>query len=293
MSRRGRNLGLAAVAAMIAVGGASTAPAQDAASRPGPPPPRSEPMPEEVRGVGVDEKRGDTLPLDLAFTDEQGRSVELGDFFSGDKPVILNLAYYRCPMLCGLVMDGMVQAAGRLAWTPGREYEIVTVSIDPGETPALASSKKKTAMMYVDRRGAEAGWHFLTGDQVAIDRLTDALGWRYNYIPETNEYAHPAVIMVITPEGTVSRYLYGVQFPPNTMRLSLVEAADGKVGSATDRFLLFCFHFDDETGQYTANVMNIMRLAGALTVVLIAVGIGGMLLREHLKRRSATHPVTA
>ena len=243
----------------------------------------------ELDGVGVEEKRGDTLPLDLMFQNEQGQTVRLGDLFDGQKPVILNLGYYKCPMLCGLVLDGLVKSVAQLQWTPGNEYEIVTVSINSKETPQMAHAKKQTTMLAIDRPQAQAGWHFLTGDQQAIDTLTDAVGWRYNYLPEQGEFAHPATIMIVTPEGVISRYLPGVEYDANTVRRSLVDATGGKIGSLADRAYLLCFHYDDKTGQYTADVMVFMRLGGGLTVFVLAGVIGLLLLKEKRRRNMSPY----
>lgn len=247
--------------------------------------PRMERLPDEFVGVGVEEKLGASVPMDLTFRNERGEAVRLGDYFTAGRPVVLNLVYYQCPMSCGLMIQGLLDAARRMPWTPGEEYEILTLSFDPSETPALASAKKGNVVASLGKPGAAAGWHFLTGDAEPIDRLTDAVGFDYKWIDELAQYSHPTAIMVLTPDGRVSRYLSGVHYDPHTLRLSLVEAADGAVGSAMDRAtLFFCLQFDPSSGKYTLAAMKLMRAAGALTVVIVAGVLGAAFVREHRRR---------
>jgi len=268
--------------------------AAETAPKKAPPPPgviidgklpdRTEKRSEVFDRVDVVEYRGNKLPLGLIFTDDQGQEVKLGDYLKPGRPVILNLGYYQCPMLCDLVMNGLNKSMKNMGWMPGDQYQVISVSIDPTENHKLAAAKKKA---YIDDLGYDAartGWHFLTGDQDNISMLAQSVGFKYEWVQQQQEYAHPAVIMVITADGTISRYLYGVEFPAQTLRLSLVEASEGKVGSALDKLILTCFHYDPKTGGYTPSVMRIMRLGGVLTVLAVAGVIGTLLMRERARR---------
>jgi len=232
---------------------------------------RAEPLPKELEGVGITEHPGARLPLDLEFTAEDGKPVVLSRYFSGGKPVILTLNYYRCPMLCGLLLNGVVEGLKELSWTPGREFEIVTVSIDPQETSQLAMLKKESYITELGRPGAASGWHFLTGRGASIRKLADAVGFGYRYDAERQQYAHPAGIFLVTPDGRMARYLYGVVFEPRTLKLALTEAGEGKVGNAGDQILLYCYHYDANAGRYVIAATNIMRLGGAATVLVVGV----------------------
>lgn len=234
-------------------------------------------------GVAYDQKLNEALPPTLTFYDETGRAVQLGDYF-GDKPVILVMAYYECPMLCTLVLNGLLDALNELDFDVGRQFTVITVSIDPGETPDLAAAKKETYLQFYGRPGAAEGWHFLTGKQNAIEQLTQAIGFHYVYDPERDEYAHPTGLVILTPEGRISRYFYGIQFPPTNLRLGLVEASNNQIGSPIDQVLLMCYHYDPESGEYTPVIMNIIRLAGAATTLLIGLPILVGVLRQRQKR---------
>jgi protein SCO1/2 len=229
------------------------------------------------------------LPLDAAFVDPQGRNVRLGDYFVG-KPVLLVFAYYECPMLCTLVLNGLLRAMRALPFDAGNEYNVVTVSIDPGETPELARAKQKEYLKNYGRAGAENGWTFLTGQETEIRRLASAAGFRYEYDPETDEYAHATAIIVVTPEGRLSKYFYGVEYAAKDLRLGLVEASSGKIGTAVDQILLFCFHYDPATGTYGLLIIKILRLAGIVTVAGIGVLILLLARRDRKKRRSGAGP---
>ena len=240
-------------------------------------------LPKALTGVGIDQKLNEQLPLDLVFRDENGKDVKLGEFF-GKKPVLLSLVYYQCPMLCNQVLNGMVTAFKVMAFKPGEEFEVVTVSFDPRETPELAAAKKKTYVDYLPeakRSGAASGWHFLTGDEASIKRITDAVGFRYHFDDATNQFAHASGVFVATSQGKLARYFYGIEYAPRDLRLGLIEAAENKIGSPVDQLLLYCFHYDPETGKYGAAVMNLMRLGGVVTVI----GIVGLLLM--LRRRGS------
>jgi protein SCO1/2 len=241
----------------------------------------------EQEGVTIEQNLGDMLPLDLTFTDSAGQVVALGDYFKAGKPVVLQLGYYRCPMLCDLVMRGMVDASKKLSWLPGEEYEIITLSIDPAESSDLARQTKGTMIELMGRPEAAEGWHFLVGDQENITQLSQTVGISFKWIPKWQQWSHPAAIVVISPEGEISRYLFGTNYVPQTLRLSMVEAAEGKVGSFLDHALVYCLRFDPSTGQYTYAVMNIMRAGGTLTIIVIVAIIITLLVRESRRRKAA------
>lgn len=252
-------------------------------------PPRAERVeagPKGLDGVGLTDRLDNQVPLDLAFTDEDGKPVQLRDFFRPARPVILTLNYYRCPMLCTLILNGLVDSLKNLKLEPGRDFEIVTVSIDPTETPALAREKKRNYLEDLGKPGVGDGWRFLTGREEAIKPLAAAVGFGYRYVEEDKQYAHPAAIFVITPDGKVSRTLAGVEFEPKTLRLSLVEASRGGIGTPMDQFVLFCFHYDASAGRYAPVAMRLMQVGGALTAAILAVALSFLWVRE--KRRRPT-----
>jgi protein SCO1 len=226
--------------------------------------------PAPLREVAIDQRLDAAVPLDLAFRDESGAPVTLGQYF-GKRPVILSLVYYECPMLCTLVLNGLVRALRTLTFDPGHEFEIVTVSFDPRDTPELAAKKKATYLGEYDRAGADQAWHFLTGDPDAITRLAQAVGFHYTYVPEEKQFAHAAAIMVLTPDGRISRYFFGVEYSPRDLRFGLIDAAGRKIGTAVDHLLLYCYRYDPATGKYGAIVMNLMR-AGALVTLFVLGG---------------------
>ena len=236
---------------------------------------RAEPLPKQLEGVGITEHPGARVPLDLEFVAEDGRPVKLSQYISGKKPVILTLNYFRCPMLCTLLLNGMVDGLKELSWTPGKEFEIVTVSFDPLETPKLAMLKKEIYITEFGRPAAAAGWHFLTGKEANIKALTGAVGFGYRYDEERQQYAHAAGIFLLTPVGRVARVLYGVVFESRTLKLGLTEAGEGKVGSTTDQALLFCYHYDANAGRYVVAASNLMRLGGAATALVVGVWLVG------------------
>lgn len=247
----------------------------------------AEPVPADLEGVNVIEHLDQPLPLDVQLADESGRAVTLGDYFDAERPVLLLLAYYRCPMLCNLVLAGVVDSLQQIDLMPGTGFEIVTVSIDPRDTAERAAAKKKTTIESYGRAGAADAWHFLTGSEDEVRRLANAIGFGYRFVEERDEYAHPAVLFVATPEGRIARYLYGVQYDPRTLRLSLVEASEGKVGTSLDRFLLYCYHYDPAAGRYAPVAFNIMRVGGAITVIVLAAALL-LLWRLDLRRRRTT-----
>jgi protein SCO1/2 len=241
---------------------AATAAAQDQ-------PPENK-LPQLLRDVGIDQKLNEQIPLDLQFRDETGRPMALREYFSG-KPVILTLVYYECPMLCTQVLNGVLRSMQGISMDAGRQFRVVTVSINPREKPPLAASKKRIYTGLYGRAGADEGWHFLTGDEPAIEKLAKAVGFRYAYDPKSGQYAHASAIMVLTPDGRLSRYFYGIQYPSRDLRLGLVEASAGKIGTPVDQILLFCYHYDPATGKYGVAILNIVRAGAILTVLLLAV----------------------
>jgi protein SCO1/2 len=243
-------------------------------------------LPRALREVAFDQRLGETLPLDVALRDEAGRAVRLGDYF-GRRPVVLSLVYYECPMLCTLTLNGLVSALGVLTLDPGREFELVTVSFDSRDTPELAAAKKQAYLSRYRRPGAEAGWHFLTAEPDAIERITRAVGFRYAWDAETRQFAHPAGVVVATPEGKIARYLYGIEYAPKDLRLAVVEASAGKVGQPIDQLLLFCYQYDPTTGGYGVAIMRIVRVGGIATVLALAGFITMMLRRERALARAA------
>ncbi len=237
-----------------------------------------------LRQVSIEQRLGKPLPLDLTFRDEAGGIVRLGDYF-GKRPVVLVLAYYNCPMLCTQVLNGLLSAMRVLSFDAGREYEVVTVSFDPRDKPSDARAKKTPYLSRYGRPGGAAGWHFLTGEKPAIDALTEAVGFRYAWDEKIGQFAHASAIYVSTPEGKLSRYIYGIEYAPRDLRLALVEASRGKIGTAVDQLLLYCYHYDPAAGRYSAVVMNMVRLAGVAAVLLLSTFLAVMWRRD--RRRDA------
>jgi len=221
---------------------------------------------ELLKGAGITQNLNAQVPLNLEFRDENAKIVRLGDYF-GKRPVVLSLVYYNCPSLCTEVLNGELRALQDVSLDLGADYEAVTVSFDPNDAPGEAKVKKRIYMGLYGRRGSSDGWHFLTGQQEAIDSLTRAVGFRYATDKATAQFAHATVIMVLTPEGRISRYFYGIQYPSRDLRLSLVEASEGKIGSPVDAVLLFCFHYDPLTGKYGLVISNVIKAAGVVTIL--------------------------
>jgi protein SCO1/2 len=239
-----------------------------------------EPLPAEMQGVGIDDKSGDQVPLDLEFRDERGNPIRLSDILGGERPVLLSLNYSDCPMLCGVQLNGLFDGIEQMAWNPGTEFDVVSVSIDPNELPARAQQTKQRYLERLGRPGIGAGIRFLVGSQENISKLAHAVGFRYKYVPETREYSHTAAAIVLTPTGVISRYLYGVAYDPTTVRLSLVEAAGGKIGSPLDQIILFCFHYDETKGRYGPVARRIMSAGAGVTILCLALGLTPYWLRR-------------
>jgi protein SCO1 len=241
--------------------------------------------------VGIHQRLEQQIPLDLTFRDESGKTVQLGDYI-GKKPVILNFVYYRCPMLCPELLLGLESSLKTLKFDIGKEFDVVTVSFDPNDTPQLAASKKADILKRYGRPGAENGWHFLTGQAQSITALAEAAGFQYRFDKKTGQFAHATAIMVLTSEGKLSQYYYGVDFSPKDLRLSLIQASDNKIGTLTDAVLLYCFHYDPATGKYSLLIGRVIQVAGGLTILLL----GGMLLLlskrgpdHQLRRQGSSH----
>jgi protein SCO1 len=236
--------------------------------------------PELLKQVSIDQKLNQTIPLNLTFRDENGAPVQLAQFF-GKKPVILTLVYYNCPNLCTQVLNGVESGLKELPMDIGKEFDVVTISIDPTESHVLAKVKQEMYVGMYGRSGAARGWHFLTGDGPEIKQLADAVGFRYAYDPDSKQFAHYSGIMLLSPEGKISRYFYGIQYPSRELRLGLVEASEGKIGTPADQILLFCYHYDPATGKYGLLISHVIQAGGALTVLILGVAILILFRGEH------------
>jgi protein SCO1/2 len=268
-----RPLALAVAAGLLAAQGAWAATPVTYPGR------SSNETPTLLREIGFDQKLGMALPLDAPFLDETGAAVRLGDYF-GQRPVVLTLVYFDCPMLCTISLNGLTSALDILPFEPGREFELVSISFDPKERPAQAAAKKKLQLARYKRPSAASGWHFLTGSQESIDRVTKAVGFRYAWDAETKQFAHPAGTVIATTDGRVSRYLFGIEYAPKDLRLSLVESGDGKIGGLVDQALLFCYQYNPHTGRYSTAILGVIQVAAILTVLALGGFIFVMRRRE-------------
>lgn len=239
--------------------------------------------PDQLKDVGFDQKLDNQLPLELTFRDETGRDVKLGDFF-GQKPVIIAPVYYECPMLCSQILNGLVSSMRAVSYSAGADYTVVAVSFDPKEKHTVAGAKRDGYLKRYGRSGAEAGFHFLTGDQPQIDALMTAMGFRYQYDPVSKQFAHASGVLVATPSGRISRVLYGVDYAPRDLRLALVESAENRIGTPVDALMLFCFHYDPSTGKYSSIVMNILRLCATATILALGILIFVLIRKERRTR---------
>jgi len=244
-------------------------------------------IPPALKDVGIDQRLNAPLPLDVALKDENGRDVRLGDYF-GKRPVVFALVYYNCPMLCTQVLNGLVSALGVVSLSAGRDFDVVAVSFDPRDTPKDAAAKKEAYVSRYRRDGADRGWHFLSGEPAAIARVAKAAGFRYRFDESLGQFAHASAVMVATPDGRLSHYFYGIEYAPRDLRLALVEASSGKIGTPVDQVLLYCFHYDPTTGKYGASIMRIIRLAGVLTLLALGGGIVAMSRRRSRMPRAVT-----
>jgi len=234
--------------------------------------PTASTMPTALQNVGFEPRLNGPMPLDLAFRDETGRSVQLREYF-GHKPVVLAFVYYNCPMLCDQVEQGVVGVLRMLSFNPGRDYEVVFVSFDSRETPEMAAEKKKKALAHFRRPETDSGWHFLTGSKESIEAATKAANFRFSFDAKSSLFAHASGVLLLTPDGHISRYFYGVEYPGRDMRLGLVDASAGKIGTPIDHVLLFCYHYDPTAATYSASILKMVRLGGVLTILCIIAGI--------------------
>ena len=239
-------------------------------------------MRREFEGVSIDEKLGDTIPMDLAFRNTAGEVVTLKQYFDGNRPVMLTLNYYDCPMLCPMMLDQYTRTLKGIEWVPGDEFEAVTVSFDPNETPEMARRQKKSYVEALNKPGAAKGWHFLTGSEASIKALTDAVGFNYRKVEGKDEYAHPTAVIFLSGNGKVTRYIYGMDIPSSDTRQALVEASNGTVGNVMDQIKLYCYQFDPNANSYTADAFAIMRIGGVLATILM----GGLLFFFWRRERS-------
>jgi protein SCO1/2 len=242
--------------------------------------------PPELLGVAIEEHLGQPVPTDATFRDTEGHAVRLGDYLDGKRPTLLVFAYHTCPMLCSLVLDATVRSLNEVAWTVGREFDVLSISIDPNDTPETATRKRaQVVASYARARGSTVGWHFLVGDEANIRKVTQAIGFAYRYDARQKQYAHPAAIYLLTPDARIGRYLYGIEYPPNDVRLGLLEASAGRSISTTERILLYCYHYDPQGKHYSLVAMNVMRLGGALTIVVMGAFLAAMWARERRRRK--------
>ena len=249
---------------LLALAGASVARADN-----------SKVLPPLLQGIGIDQRLNEQVPLDLQFRDETGKTVTLGNYF-GKKPVVLSLVYFDCPMLCTMSENGLLHSLQEVSFSVGNQFDVLTVSFDPHDTVELAAAKKAVYVGLYGRKGADHGWHFLTGDEAAIEQLTRAVGFRYRYDAQAKQYVHATGIMVLTPKGKIARYFYGIYYPSRDLRLGLVEASANKIGSPVDEVLLFCCRYDPATGKYGVIISRIIQISGLVTVLSLAGLIAGL-----------------
>jgi protein SCO1/2 len=254
--------------AVLVFGIGGSAHAQRFSSVPYGTPAGSSPTADLISSVGIEQHLGTQLPLDTELRDEQGRAVKLGDYFK-HQPVVVMLVYFRCPMLCTQVLNGFLKSSQAIPLVIGGDYQVVTISFDPRETPDLAAEKKDNYVRAYRRDGAANGWHFLTGDQSSIDQITKAVGFRYRFDPQSDQFAHASGIALATRDGRLSRYFYGIEYEPDDLRLGLVESSSGRIGSLVDQVLLLCYHYDPLTGKYGLVIAEVLRTAGVLTVIVV------------------------
>jgi protein SCO1/2 len=252
--------------------------------------PPSNVRPPGLQNVGIEQHLEEQIP-NLTFRDETGRAVRLGDYF-GKRPMILNLVYYQCPMLCGEVLSGLESALRVLKFDVGKEFDVLTLSFDPHETSEMASAKKAEYLKRYGRSGAAAGWHFLTGPQESIDAVTGAAGFQYQYDARTGQFAHATAIMVLTPEGKIAQYFYGVEYAPKDLRLALVQASENKIGTVVDQVLLYCYHYDPATGKYGAIISRVLQISAAATILVLSILIAVLFRRGSALSGQGPHRVT-
>lgn len=242
--------------------------------------------PDALQNLGIDEHLGDYVPLDARFANSNGDSVLLGDLLEDGKPVLLNPLYYDCPMLCGLVLDGVINVVDDLAWKPGKDFIVISFSIDPKEDVELAAKSKLNYLGQMDS-AAKAGWYFLTGKKHEIDKVVEAVGFQYKEIEDTGEFAHSAAIVLLSPDGKITRYLYGISYDEFNVRSALYESAEGKIGSTIDKVVMYCYQYDPDSGSYVPVAINIMKLGGLATLIILGIFLGTLWLREKRKKTTS------
>lgn len=242
-------------------------------------------IPPALKGLGVNEQFGKNIDLNLSFTDEDGKAVQLKEYFKGDKPVILSLVYYSCPSLCNLILNAQLDAYKKMPWSIGDQYRVVTVSIDPREKPELAKRKKASYLEEYGRSGSEKDWHFLVSKEANVRALAKQVGFNYKWVEDTQQYAHGSVFFVLTPEGKISRYIYGLSYEPTTLKYALVEAGEGRVGTVVDRLLLFCFHYDASQKKYVVVAKRVVTAGASLTLFLLTGFIGMLWFKDRQQRK--------
>ncbi|HUU36360.1 MAG TPA: SCO family protein [Vicinamibacterales bacterium] len=257
-----------AIAALVVTGAVSVAAQGDAPGLRPASGPTSSAVPPALQQVRFDQKLDATLPLDATFRDEQGNTVTLGSYF-GRRPVVLAFVYYECPMLCTQILNGLASGIGVLDQTVGTDFDVVTISFDARETPVMAAAKKATYLDRYGRPGAESGWHFLTGDETNIKRVTDTAGFQFAWDEQTQQFAHASGVIVVTPDGRLARYLFGIEYSPRDLKFALMESSAGRIGSVVDQVLLYCYHYEPATGSYSLAAMNAVRLGGAVTMAIL------------------------
>lgn len=247
-------------------------------------------LPPELQGIGIDQHLNTPLPLDTQFRDESGRATTLGAYF-GQRPVLLALVYYTCPMLCNQILTGVAAGLRPLSLRPGRDFNVVAISINPAETPADAAGKRNFVTRRYSSKAGTEGWHFLVGNQAAIQAVAHAVGFRYRYDPASKMFFHASGVMAVTPKGRLARYFYGVDYEPKDLKLGLIEASNNKIGSIVDQILLFCYHYDPKTGKYGAVVMNILRGASAAALVILGIALALLWMRDLREHRDISTEV--
>lgn len=244
-------------------------------------------LPEALQSIGIEQKLGDKLPMDVELKDEDGRAVKLGDYFSKGKPVIIAFVYYECPMLCNQVLNGLTGALKGINFDAGKDFDVLAISFDARENdkPELAKNKKAGYVERYGRQGSENGWHFLTGSQASIDQVTKAAGFSYKWDEKSNQFAHAGGIMITTPDGKLARYLYGIDYAPKDLKFGLMESAESRVGNPAEQLLLYCYHYDPSTGKYGLAILNVIRLGAIAT--LIGMGAMALVFWRRNKRKAA------
>jgi len=230
-------------------------------------------LPTSLAGVGVEENLGGMLPRDATFLNAAGETVELADLLDGERPVLFNFIYHNCPMICSITLEALGMTLSEMDWTPGQEFDVVSVSFGAGETPEMAARAKERMIGKLDRPGAQEGWHFLVGDEANIAAITDAVGYQFKWVEQTQEYAHPAVLVFTSPDGKITRYLHGLDLPATDVRKALVEASQGAIGSAIDQIVMFCYRYDSDSNSYVIHATNLMKLGGMLTLIVMGLGL--------------------